>query len=64
MTITANMYEIMKNLISNKYYETIEEPLNKLNVFYAFNILTEKEYTELMELANKVYSENESETNE
>ena len=61
MNVTTNMYELMKNLISNKYYATIEEPLNKLNVFYAFNILTEKEYTELMELANKVYSEKEYE---
>lgn len=64
MNVTTNMYVLMENLISNKYYATIEEPLNKLNVFYAFNILTEKEYTELMELANKVYSEKESETNE
>ena len=64
MNVTTNMYGLMKNLISNKYYATIEEPLNKLNVFYAFNILTEKEYSELMELANKVYSEKESETNE
>ena len=64
MNVTTNMYGLMKNLISNKYYATIEEPLSKLNVFYAFNILTEKEYSELMELANKVYSEKESETNE
>ena len=58
------MYNVMKNLISKKYYATKEEIVDKLSVFYAFNVLTEEVYTELMELTNQMYSENNTVTTE
>ena len=51
------MSKIMENLINNKYYATKEEVEKKLNVFFAFNVLTQEEYTQLMELTNQMYNE-------
>ena len=51
------MAGIMENLIEKKYYKTREEVDKKLNVFYAFNVITEEDYTRLMELANTKYEE-------
>lgn len=49
------MTKILENLINNKYYSTKEEPEQKLNVFFAFNVLTQEEYTKLMQLAEEKY---------
>lgn len=49
------MCNVMKNLISKKYYDTKEEIVDKLSVFFAYNVITEEQYTELMGLANQLY---------
>ena len=46
---------IMENLISNKYYKTKEESEHKLNVFFAFNVITEEDFNRLMQLAESKY---------
>ena len=47
----------MENLINNKFYETKEDVTKKLNVFFAFNAITEQEYTALMQLTESKYTE-------
>lgn len=49
------MYKIIENLINNKFYKTIEEVEKKLNVFFAFNVLVEDDYTKLMQLTEEKY---------
>ena len=51
------MAGIMENLINKKYYKTKEDVEKKLNVFYAFNVISEEDYTKLMELAEEKYTE-------
>lgn len=51
------MANIMENLINNKFYKTKEDVTKKLNVFFAFNVITEQEYTSLMELTESKYTE-------
>lgn len=51
------MANIMENLITNKFYKTKEEVEKKLNVFYAFNVISEEEYTKLMQLTESKYTE-------
>lgn len=43
------LYNLLKNLINNKRFIK-EDMLNKLNVFYIFNQISEKEYTELLSI--------------
>ncbi len=49
------MYKIMENLINNKYYATKDEVEKKLNVFFAFNVFIEEDYTKLMQLTEANY---------
>ncbi|AQR93493.1 hypothetical protein [Clostridium saccharoperbutylacetonicum] len=49
---------IMENLINNKFYDSAEEIEKKLNVFFAYNIITQDEYTKLMQLAESKYALN------
>ncbi|WP_252244778.1 MULTISPECIES: hypothetical protein [unclassified Clostridium] len=49
------MYKIMENLINNKFYKTVEEVEKKLNVFFAFNVVIEEDYTKLMQLIKEKY---------
>ncbi len=49
------MTKILENLINNKYYATKEEVEQKLNVFFAFNVLTQEEYTKLMQIVEEKY---------
>lgn len=49
------MYNVLKKLIEKHFYQTKEEALEKVNVFYACNQLTDEEYAELMALINEVY---------
>lgn len=57
------MYKILENLINNKYYATRAEVERKLNVFFAYNVLTEEEYTQLMALTEEKYKETVVEDN-
>ncbi|EES48093.1 hypothetical protein [Clostridium botulinum] len=49
------MYNLMKNLIVNKFYEAMEEAVKKLNVFFAVDDLTEEQFVELKQLAKEKY---------
>lgn len=49
------MYNIMKNLIDNNYYSTKEEAISKLDVFHSYKVISEDEYTELMQLVLEKY---------
>lgn len=49
------MYSSMKRLILDKHYKTLEDVLNRLNVFYGSRRLSQEQYSELVELANKIY---------
>ena len=55
--------KILENLINNKYYATRAEVERKLNVFFAYNVLTEEEYTKLMALTEEKYKETVVEDN-
>ena len=57
------MFKILENLINNKYYATRAEVERKLNVFFAYNVLTEEEYTQLMALTEEKYKETVAEDN-
>ena len=57
------MFKILENLINNKYYTTRAEVERKLNVFFAYNVLTEEEYTQLMALTEEKYKETVVEDN-
>lgn len=57
------MTKILENLINNKYYAIKEEVEHKLNVFFAFNVLTQEEYTKLMQLVEEKYKATATEDN-
>ncbi|WP_195510103.1 hypothetical protein [Clostridium tyrobutyricum] len=44
------LYAILKNIIASGQYDK-QDMINKLNVFFAYNQITEEQYAELM---NKV----------
>ena len=50
------MSAIMENLINNKFYTTKEEAEHKLNVFFAFNVITEADFNRLMQLTESKYA--------
>ncbi|ALP91166.1 hypothetical protein HMPREF1084_01923 [Clostridium butyricum 60E.3] len=58
------MNKIMENLITNKYYSTKEEVEQKLSVFFAFNIIQENDYTQLMQLTDEKYKDESDVKNE
>ncbi len=49
------MYNLMLNLITNKYYGAMEEAVLKLKVFFAINDINQEQLVELVELARKKY---------
>ncbi len=49
------MYNLMKNLIVNKFYEAMEEAIKKLNVFFAVDDLSEEQFVELKQLTKEKY---------
>ncbi|MFT8352820.1 hypothetical protein [Clostridium saccharoperbutylacetonicum] len=51
------MGSIMENLINNKFYSTKDEVDKKLGVFFAFNVISQDDYTKLMQLAENKYTE-------
>jgi hypothetical protein len=52
--------KLMTNLINKKFYDTKDEAIAKLDVYFAMNRIGEEEYAELALLAESVY---EPETN-
>lgn len=48
------IYDLLQNLITKKFY-TEEAIKNKLNVFYAMNVLSDEEYSDLMLKVQEVY---------
>ena len=53
--------KLMTNLITKKFYDTKEEAIAKLDVYFAMNRITEEEYAELALLADSVYEPVEEE---
>ena len=51
------LFKILQNLIKNKVY-TKEDIQNRVDVFMAYNRITEEQYAELMNLIDEVYKEN------
>ena len=52
-TVTVTL---MSSLITKKYYPTKEEVMDKLSVYFAFNMLDTAQMTELALLAETVYA--------
>lgn len=53
------MYNSMRKLILKKFYKTMQEAQDKIDVFFAVNRLTAEQYAELSALILEVYSEEE-----
>lgn len=50
------IYTLMSSLISKKYYATKKEVMDKLSVYFAFNMIDTAQMTELALLAEGVYA--------
>lgn len=55
---------LMTNLITKKFYDTKDEAIAKLDVYFALNRINEDEYSELALLAETVYEPTVDETEE
>lgn len=51
------LFKVLQNLIKNKRYSK-EDIQDRIDVFMAYNRITEEQYAELMDLINEVYKEN------
>lgn len=47
--------KLMTNLINKKFYDSKDEAIAKLDVYFAMNRISEEEYAELSLLAESVY---------
>lgn len=56
--------ELLKKLITKKYYKEKADIENKLNVFYAMSKITDEEYSELTLLVEDTYIEVDNTTEE
>lgn len=56
--------ELLKRLITKKYYKERTDIENKLNVFYAMNKITDEEFAELTLLVEDTYIEVDNTTEE
>lgn len=56
--------ELLKKLITKKYYKEKTDIENKLNVFYAMSKISDEEYSELTLLVEDTYVENIEEATE
>ncbi len=56
--------ELLKKLITKKYYKEKADIENKLNVFYAMSKITDEEYSELTLLVEDTYAEEAETTKE
>ena len=54
--------ELLKKLITKKYYKEKADIENKLNVFYAMSKISDEEYSELTLLVEDTYKEETTET--
>ena len=52
---SALVIKLMTNLINKKFYDTKEEAIAKLDVYFAMNRISEEEYAEMAMLAESVY---------
>ena len=57
------LYKVLKNLIVNKYY-TRKDIQDRIDVFMAYNRITEEQYMELMNLIDEVYGTQNTESTE
>ena len=55
---------LMTNLINKKFYKTKEEAIEKLDVYFALNRISDEEYAELALLAETVYIVDEPEADQ
>ena len=53
---SALIIKLMTNLISKKFYDNKEEAIEKLDVYFAMNRISEEQYAELALLAETVYN--------
>mgnify|MGYP005860272991 FL=1 len=53
--------KLMKNLIEKKFYDTKDEAIAKLDVYFAMNRISEEEYATLTMLAEETYAEQKDE---
>lgn len=49
--------KLMTNLIEKKFYDTKDEAIAKLDVYFAMNRISEEEYATLALLAEKTYAQ-------
>lgn len=49
--------KLMENLINKKFYDTKDEAVAKLDVYFAMNRISEEEYATLALLAEKTYAQ-------
>ena len=56
--------ELLKKLITKKYYKEKADIENKLNVFYAMSKITDEEFAELTLLVEDTYVDLEDSTEE
>lgn len=56
--------ELLKKLITKKYYKEKTDIENKLNVFYAMSKITDEEYSDLILLVEDTYVDLEDSTEE
>ncbi len=56
------LVNLLNNLIEKKFYKNKEEIQNKLNVFFAMNVISEEEYSNLILKVEEVYVEVVEET--
>lgn len=47
--------KLMKNLINKKFYDSKDDAIAKLDVYFAMNRISEEEYAELALMAESVY---------
>ena len=55
------LFKVLKNLINNKYY-TRKDIQDRIDVFMAYNRITEEQYAELMNLIDEVYGTQNTES--
>lgn len=52
---------MMQNLINKKFYDGKDEAIEKLDVYFAMNRISEEEYMDLVMLAEEMYPDPEPE---
>lgn len=49
--------KLMENLINKKFYDTKDEAIAKLDVYFAMNRISEEEYATLALIAEETYAQ-------